>query len=354
MLIHIADAPCHGSQYHSWTGDSYPNGDPAGITHQQMMDEVVRLDIQYWFAYIKKELTDQMIQVFNDYLKIKSDQRLIIRQVDGTIPEQLASTVHKSVTASVSANMARKVATESFDTAEPNWSQFLPQYGLKTSPLGPKSLQSLQDGFKPENPSISFSAKIATTPFADGEECLIYRGYDIRNSRKLVLKSLKSVSSTLDIHMKILEVQTIAATYANEFNCHKKRPPHLDTIEFTSVDVAQMNDGKLYIVQVFIDGKFEKFNTNSGIVCTTTPNSELMQAFSHFTYVHSGTSLLICDLQGVKSGSRLQLTDPAIHYRLRQGFYGSTDHGFIGIKRFFKSHICNSICCQMELEGTKA
>merc|ERR1712137_360049 len=30
VVIHIADAPCHGSVYHDGLGDNYPNGDPSG------------------------------------------------------------------------------------------------------------------------------------------------------------------------------------------------------------------------------------------------------------------------------------------------------------------------------------
>ena len=67
-MIHIADAPCHGTQYHS-TSDDYPNGDPAGITHDQMMREVVRHGIQYWFGYIRKDSTDKMINIFNKSLQ---------------------------------------------------------------------------------------------------------------------------------------------------------------------------------------------------------------------------------------------------------------------------------------------
>ncbi len=30
LLIHIADAPCHGSQFHNGAQDSYPAGDARG------------------------------------------------------------------------------------------------------------------------------------------------------------------------------------------------------------------------------------------------------------------------------------------------------------------------------------
>ena len=108
VLIHIADAPCHGNQYHGGNGDTYPNGDPAGITHDEMMRKVAQLDIQYWFGYIQQDYTDKMIGVFNDSLKQHSRQTLLIRQFDATNPEQLAEAIHKSVVASVTANETKK------------------------------------------------------------------------------------------------------------------------------------------------------------------------------------------------------------------------------------------------------
>ena len=107
VLIHIADAPCHGTQYHSWN-DDHPSGDPAGITHEQMMRKVVRLNIQYWFGYIKKEDTDKMINIFNDSLKRLSDNRLLIRQFDAVESKQIGEAVRGSVTTSVFGAEARK------------------------------------------------------------------------------------------------------------------------------------------------------------------------------------------------------------------------------------------------------
>ncbi len=96
VLIHIADAPCHGSQYYpSGTDDNYPAGDPAGISHYSMMAEVVKLDLQYWFGYINKQLTDQMIKVFNDSLREQSDKRLLIRQFDAVQPDEVSQAVHR-------------------------------------------------------------------------------------------------------------------------------------------------------------------------------------------------------------------------------------------------------------------
>lgn len=100
ILIHIADAPCHGTMYHSESygiDDTYPNGDPAGISHENMMQQVVRLDIQYWFGYINKQYTDQMIRIFSECLKQLSDYRLLIRQFDAIQPNEVGEAVKRLV-----------------------------------------------------------------------------------------------------------------------------------------------------------------------------------------------------------------------------------------------------------------
>ena len=56
-------------------------------------------------------------------------------------------------------------------------------------------------------------------------------------------------------------------------------------------------------------------------------------------------------VQGVKSGTGMTLTDPAIHSSDILGFNGFTDFGEAGIKSFFKSHICGNFCIQMGLNN---
>ena len=59
---------------------------------------------------------------------------------------------------------------------------------------------------------------------------------------------------------------------------------------------------------------------------------EIAQAFSHFSYIHSGKKMLICDLQGVydEPNNMIRFTDPVIHYHdarndKKKGLYGRTD-----------------------------
>ncbi len=80
---------------------------------------------------------------------------------------------------------------------------------------------------------------------------------------------------------------------------------------------------------------------------------EVAQAFSHFSYIHSGKRMLICDLQGVFDNHKniFNFTDPVIHYHdakkegaRTRGVYGRTDLGQKGIQSFFDSHECNCLC----------
>ena len=94
--MHVADWPCHGSQYHNSSDDSYPAGDPAGISHEQMMQNVADKDIQYWFGFIDPSLTDKMITVFNESLQQLSNQRLLIRQINAEDPKEMGDAVNRS------------------------------------------------------------------------------------------------------------------------------------------------------------------------------------------------------------------------------------------------------------------
>lgn len=80
--------------YHS-CDDSHSSGDPAGISHESMMQKVVHLDIQYWFGYINKQLTDQMIGIFNESLRRLSHHRLMIRQFDAIQPSEVGEAVKR-------------------------------------------------------------------------------------------------------------------------------------------------------------------------------------------------------------------------------------------------------------------
>ena len=86
--------------------------------------------------------------------------------------------------------------------------------------------------------------------------------------------------------------------------------------------------------------------------------SDVPQAFTHFSYVFSKRNLMVCDLQGVLSYSGtypvFQCTDPCIHRKdTGRGNlkYGRTNKGKDGIRNFFKTHKCNVLCEELMLHN---
>ena len=60
------------------------------------------------------------------------------------------------------------------------------------------------------------------------------------------------------------------------------------------------------------------------------------------------------DIQGiVAENETLYITDPAIHSQLYKGQFGETNHGKIGILKFFESHECNEYCKDLFLQDPR-
>jgi len=132
-------------------------------------------------------------------------------------------------------------------------------------------------------------------------------------------------------------------------------------VEFVEPLIARL-DGTDYIAEKFVDGKFVKWNNNSGDV-NASPEAfvesigpKLSRAFSHFTYCQTNGQNMVVDLQGFHVGKRrVVFTDPQIHTRSYDGSSGSRrmaeqfsvgNLGRTGMAMFFLSHKCEE-CCQI-------
>eukprot|EP00403_Amphidinium_massartii_P009691 CAMPEP_0178424154 /NCGR_PEP_ID=MMETSP0689_2-20121128/28063_1 /TAXON_ID=160604 /ORGANISM="Amphidinium massartii, Strain CS-259" /LENGTH=292 /DNA_ID=CAMNT_0020045781 /DNA_START=55 /DNA_END=933 /DNA_ORIENTATION=+ len=135
-----------------------------------------------------------------------------------------------------------------------------------------------------------------------------------------------------------------AGTIIKAFNMHNEeehpgcRRVYLNKPEVWS-DVGTEGKGNC-LVEPYIEGKYVKFNSNTG---WKADGFELMQALSHFSFHHSDGQYLLCDLQGGMKDTFYILTDPVVLSRAG-GEYGVTDTGLEGMETFFAHHRCNRFC----------
>jgi hypothetical protein len=155
-----------------------------------------------------------------------------------------------------------------------------------------------------------------------------------------------------------LAPQRAAAFLADTFNALVQQTGiDSDTIRFVPVSLLQFSsrpEQPFFVKEDHIPGTWEKFNGNTGL-CAPYPtaegtNHQAVQAFSHYTHHATQGRLLVVDCQGCYDACQraFTLTDPAVHSTslLR---YGGTNMGTRGIKRFFKTHVCNEVCRALQL-----
>ena len=325
------------------------------------MKQFAEKNIMYYFGYIKKDYTYKMIRAFNASLQAQSKVNSI-KQFDVSDPTSLLEGVFKSVTCSITTTLdvlvsggKRRLRDYTIDESIPDWDTLKPQQVMVTPP------PTIGHAPKQEVPHQPLNVKIAPQPFAEGSQKVVYHAYDEDNKEHIVLKQSKWTNASSNNIKRCLEtahVHAIATNFAAAFN--QKRPSQASEIQFVPVGVMLAEDGANtlhYTYEPYMDlssSDYTKFNSNLVYIHSTSEQdnpiyNNTCQAFSHYTWVKSGKILVICDLQGVTSGSRLILTDPAIHHT-NILCHGSTNLGMKGILKFFQVHKCNDICQALKLD----
>eukprot|EP00930_Biecheleria_cincta_P076771 TRINITY_DN63991_c0_g1_i1.p1 TRINITY_DN63991_c0_g1~~TRINITY_DN63991_c0_g1_i1.p1 ORF type:complete len:319 (-),score=40.68 TRINITY_DN63991_c0_g1_i1:101-1018(-) len=194
----------------------------------------------------------------------------------------------------------------------------------------------------PENePS---QAKFEDRPFEQGGFRFVYKGEYIDGPRKgeaCVMKEFKTgcVHEATYFDQDITAVKK-AGELIDSFNKSGtvSKGVYLNEPEVWSGTGGRIS-GHRFLVEPLIKGEYFKFNSNTG---HASPDSDTMQALSHFSYHHSNGKYLVCDLQGGRYTGYYILTDPVIHSRSKE--FGGTDLGQEGIDNFMAHHKCGRFC----------
>lgn len=166
-----------------------------------------------------------------------------------------------------------------------------------------------------------------------------------------------------DIVSAYAKSSAVARFYAHVFNLFV-----MDTLRWEGRQIARIIFLECYVYKTegeatapapffvgerFLPGVFRKYNSNHGFVDLEVPDSEVAQAFSHFTFQASQGEHMVLDLQGVHLDNQqrrrphLILTDPQVVSVERS--FGPGDLGNEGMRAFFASHRCGTTCKMLGL-----
>ncbi|XP_072125271.1 eukaryotic elongation factor 2 kinase isoform X3 [Mobula birostris] len=157
--------------------------------------------------------------------------------------------------------------------------------------------------------------KMAKQPFGRGAMRECYRTKKLSNfTRHQQWKSASNYvakryidSVDRDVYFEDVRLQMETKLWGEEYSRHKP-PKQVDIMQMCILEMKNRPGKPLYHLEHYIEGKYIKYNSNSGFV--RDENFRLTpQAFSHFTFERSAHQLIVVDIQGVGD----LYTDPQIH-----------------------------------------
>lgn len=407
VLVHIGDSPQHGKQY--FTGeDSFPGGDPNGLTPAFLMQLAFKQNIQYWFGNICPNLTDLMVKALSEALVGAGGARIqtFNALADPTeLSRSISSLSSVSIMTTITTMTATRTRTDSKSTTKksddkkdktgddkgdvkngipptddhrvlreyqidptvPKWKKLPICEAFEIRFKMPSFERVVRDDCNFQTSSQKLFLKIAPEPFAEGALRLAYRARlytsakaDESTAVDMVLKRSKYVSALEDSAKRAFVDLETSATAASLVAHYKTQVPASRIVLASASVVKFFNDPHAtkkkdkYTIKVsyfslekYFPGEYEKWSSNNGWT-SAAPLANELSAFSHWTWQVTGGKLMVTDLQGVHANNQITLTDPTIHSQSLR--FGKTNLGNLGLRQFFASHMCFDQCRALNLE----
>lgn len=380
VIVWMGDAPQHGTQYYDggMGVDFYPKGDPSGITAQAIFTELKRQKIILTFCKLGP-FTDKMIATLLQEAAAFGPELLLPFNAVEDMNEKLLKMLNLTAARTgIDANADLGPEKEyvqvpaDFVNLSTGWTPPVTVVITSLNSFQANDAESIGRVFRRldihEERPRNMSLKMTTNPADSGETRIVYyammtdeTGQPLSDNQKYVVKESKFQGrhNCKEALQNQACMQATAASLAREFSQQLQQASMHIRLEYVPVDLVHVSgrpQGQDWLtMEPFIEGDFVKFNSNNGLV-----NKQLeaehpaVSVFSHFTYCRSQGQLMVTDLQGVVGSLVYTLTDPAIHTDDQSHhFPDPTNLGKKGMKAFFQTHECQSICKKLSLSRPK-
>jgi len=375
LIIHICDCPPHGLQF-----GCFGDNDPFLNKHQYpncldlftAMAESRSSPIHYFMVDVCQAYLEETKTEFKRcYEKAKGltgvlDQEWLFNTTNLSDPIEIVEIAMNSISSSIVSSSTRtifcpggnprkrrkidRVEVDKTKHKDIKWDQLPAQkvnIDMYLPPMSIKESIFLSTGVRIETNPGDCNVKIASKPFNQGSERIVYHGKQWltgKGKKRVVLKKPKGEIDNGAL-VSACEKNAIVTSFARTFN-DELQAAKMKGVKLRTVDVWFVNaNPEKYTMEPYVKGKFIKINNNAGRSLESGNLKDVGQAFSFFTYVRSGYKCLVCDIQGwaIEQADKpdfvtLVLTDPAIHNLGNPGTYGRTDMGTSGINAFLKGY----------------